>query len=87
MFEVLTKFRLKIKAMSRIFSSDRTVVYAIAVVVVIVAFLLLGGKNWMAGTMHGGGSMGSLNWVQILISLVIGFLLGIVVAKRRRKWL
>jgi hypothetical protein len=73
--------------MSRIFSSNRTIVYVIAVVVVIVAFLLLGGKDWMAGAMHGGGSMGSLNWVQILISLVIGFLLGVVVSKRRKKWL
>jgi hypothetical protein len=71
--------------MSRLFSSDKTVAYVIAAVVVIVAFLLLGGKNWMAGAMHGGGSMSSLNWAQILISLVIGFLLGIVVAKRRRK--
>ena len=73
--------------MSRIFSSNRTVVYVIAVVVVIVAFLLLGGKDWMAGAMHGRGSMGSLNWVQILISFVFGFLLGVVVSKRRRKWL
>lgn len=83
----LLHFALKYKEMSRLFSSDKTVAYVIAAVVVIVAFLLLGGKNWMAGAMHGGGSMGSLNWVQILISLVIGFLLGIVVAKRRRKWL
>jgi len=72
--------------MSRIFSSNRTVLYVIAVVVVIVAFLLLGGKNWMSGAMHGGGSMGNLNWVQILISFVLGFLLGVVVSKRRRKW-
>jgi hypothetical protein len=68
-------------------TSNRTVAYIIAVVVVIVAFLLLGGKNWMAGAMQGGGSMGNLNWVQILISFVLGFLLGVVVSKRRRKWL
>jgi membrane associated rhomboid family serine protease len=73
--------------MSRIFSSNRTVAYIIAVVVVIVAFLLLGGKNWMAGNMQGGGSIGNLNWVQILIGFVLGFLLGVVVSKRRRKWL
>ncbi|HCE57828.1 MAG TPA: hypothetical protein DER09_08420 [Prolixibacteraceae bacterium] len=72
--------------MSRIFSSNRTAVYIIAVVVVVVAFLLLGGKNWLAGAMHGGGSLGNLNWVQILISLVLGFLLGVVVSKRRSKW-
>jgi len=73
--------------MNGIFSSDKTVAYVIAVVAVIVAFLLSGGKNWMVGIMYGDGSMGSLNRGQILISLVIGFLPGIVMAKRRRKWL
>jgi H+/Cl- antiporter ClcA len=66
---------------------NTTVIYIIiAVVIIIVAFLLLGGGPWMRGMMHGSGSIGiaHLNWVQILISLVIGFLLGLVVAKR--KW-
>ena len=34
--------------MNGIFLSDKTVAYVIAVVAVIVAFLLSGGKNWMA---------------------------------------
>jgi H+/Cl- antiporter ClcA len=66
---------------------NTTVIYIIiAVVIIIVAFLLLGGGPWMRGMMHGSGSinMAHLNWVQILISLVVGFLLGLVVAKR--KW-
>jgi ABC-type antimicrobial peptide transport system permease subunit len=61
--------------------------YIIALLVIIVAFLLLGGGKWITGAMHGGGWMASFNWIQILISLVLGFLLGLVVAKRRRKWL
>jgi H+/Cl- antiporter ClcA len=67
--------------------SNTTLVYiVIAVVIIIVAFLLLGGGPWMKGMMHESGSIGTvhLNWVQILISLVIGFLLGLVVA--RKKW-
>ena len=73
--------------MRRIITSNRTAAYIIAVLVIIVAFLLLGGAKWITGAMHGGGSMANLNWIQILISLVLGFLLGLVVANRRRKWL
>jgi len=60
--------------------------YVIALAVVIVAFLLLGGGPWIKGMMHGSGSTGmtQLNWGQILVSLGLGFLLGIFVA--RRKW-
>ena len=39
------------------------------------------------GMMHGSGGsmdMGNWNWVQILISLGVGFLLGYLVARRRR---
>ena len=39
------------------------------------------------GMMHGGGrsmDMGNWNWVPILISLVIGFLLGYLVARKRK---
>jgi len=60
--------------------------YVIAFVVIIVAFLLLGGGPWIKGMMHGRGSTGmaQLNWVQILVSFGLGFLLGIIVS--RRKW-
>lgn len=73
--------------MRRRITSNRTAVYIIAVLVIIVAFLLLGGGKWITGAIHGGGSMANFNWIQILVSLVLGFLLGVVVAKRRRKWL
>jgi hypothetical protein len=71
---------------ARRITSNTTALYLIALVVIIVAFLLLGGGPWIKGMMHGGHSMGmaQLNWVQILISLAIGFLLGILVG--RRKW-
>jgi hypothetical protein len=70
----------------RFVTTNRTALYIIAVVVIIVAFLLLGGGPWMTGMMHRGRSMGTvhLNWVQILISLCLGFLLGLLAS--RRKW-
>jgi hypothetical protein len=66
---------------------SRTALYLIAVVVIVVAFFLLGGGTWMTGMMHRGGSMSAvhLNWVQILISLGLGFILGLVASKQR--WL
>jgi H+/Cl- antiporter ClcA len=66
---------------------NTTVIYIIiAVVIIIVAFVLLGGGPWIKGMTHGSSSIGTvhLNWVQILISLVLGFLLGLVVGKK--KW-
>jgi hypothetical protein len=70
----------------RFVTANRTVLYIIAIAVIIVAFMLLGGGPWMTGMMHRGRSMGTvqLNWVQILISLGIGFLLGLLAS--RRKW-
>ncbi len=71
---------------SRFVKSNSTALYLVAVVVIIVAFLLLGGGQWMTGMMHNGRSMSTvhLNWVQILISLAIGFVLGLLASKR--KW-
>jgi hypothetical protein len=70
----------------RFVTSNRTAPYLIAAVVIIVAFFLLGGGPWMTGMVHGGRSMGSvhINWIQIFIGLVIGFLLGILASGR--KW-
>ena len=70
----------------RLFGTNTTATYIIAISVIIVAFLLLGGGPWIRGMMHGRGSMSMshLNWAQILISLVIGFLLGFIAG--RRKW-
>jgi len=69
----------------RRFKSSNTTLYVIAVVVIIVAFFLLGGGPWIRGSMQGSRSygMGNLQWIQILISLAIGFVLGLLAAKRR----
>jgi hypothetical protein len=71
---------------TRRITSNTTALYLIAIVIIIVAFLLLGGGPWIRGMIHGSRSMGmaNLNWAQILISLGIGFLLGLVAG--RRKW-
>jgi hypothetical protein len=65
---------------------DTRIIYiVVAIAVVVIAFLLLGGIPWIQGMGHGHGSMGmtSLRWGQILISLGLGFLLGWVASKRR----
>ena len=69
----------------RMTSINTTALYLIMAVVIIVAFLLLGGGHWMQRMVHGNMSMGiaNWNWAQILISLAIGFLLGLVVAKKK----
>lgn len=69
----------------RIATTNKTALYFITFVVIIAAFLLLGGLPWLKGIMRGSRSMDidNWNWVQILISLGIGFLLGLIVAKRR----
>jgi hypothetical protein len=64
--------------------ASNTAIYLIAILVIIIAFVLLGGGPWLRGMIHGNYSYGfySLNWTQILISLGIGFLIGWLVARR-----
>jgi len=64
----------------------RTIYYVVAISVIVIAFLLLGGGPWLRGMGHGYGSMGmtNLRWGQILISMGLGFLLGWIAS--RRKW-
>ena len=66
---------------------NKAAVYIIAIVLIIVAFLLLGGGEWMKGMTHGNRSanLTDLKWLQIMISLGIGFLIGLLASKRR--WL
>jgi hypothetical protein len=70
---------------TRVNISRSTTLYLIAIVVIIVAFLLLGGGPWLRGIVHGGRPLiiTQLNWAQILISLALGFLLGWLAARRR----
>jgi len=51
----------------RIFrSSNNTNIYLIALVVIVIAFFLLGGVNWLKGATHGGSAgLGTLQWGQI----------------------
>ena len=69
----------------RVVITNTTVIYVIAVLVIIVSFFLLGGGLWIGEIMHGYRTTGlaHLNWIQIIISLGLGFLLGWIVAKRR----
>ena len=64
----------------------RILYIVVAVAIIVIAFLLLGGTSWIKGIGHDGGSMGmtNLHWGQILISLGLGFLLGWIAS--RRKW-
>jgi hypothetical protein len=67
--------------------SNTTAYYIIAVLIVIVVFFLLDGTTWLKGLSHGRGGhsgMGNIQWVQVLIGLAIGFLLGLFAGKR--KW-
>lgn len=64
-------------------TSNKTLVYVLAVAVIVLIVLLFGGAGWLNG-MHGRMSMdiAHWNWTQILISLGVGFVLGWFVAKR-----
>jgi hypothetical protein len=70
----------------RISTSNTAVVYFLVTVVIVMAFLLLDGVTWIKGMTHTGNSIGmaNWNWVHIIVSLGLGFLLGLIVAKR--KW-
>jgi hypothetical protein len=61
-------------------------IYLLILLLVVVVFMLSGGVTWIKGMMNTGSSlhMGSLNWLQIFIGLIVGFLLGILAG--RRKW-
>ncbi len=66
--------------------SNTTLIYIVAILAIVVVFLLLGGSHWASGMMHDNRSMNmaNINWLQILIGVVIGFVLGLLYA--RRKW-
>ncbi len=68
----------------RIRRSDRPR-YLIVFLIIVVAFLLLGGVEWAKGILGGGGLSGTANlqWIQIFIGLGVGFLLGFLAGRRR----
>jgi hypothetical protein len=62
-------------------TSIKKVLFFIAFATVLVAC------DTQQGMMHGGGSsmnMGNWNWIQILIGIILGFLLGYLFARRRK---
>ncbi|OFX23068.1 MAG: hypothetical protein A2041_06045 [Bacteroidetes bacterium GWA2_31_9b] len=67
-------------------SKNQTLIYVIALAVIVVAFFLLGGDHWLKGIIHQSrlSYMSRWNWTQIIISMAIGFVIGLFVAKR--KW-
>jgi len=69
----------------KVITSSNGTLYIIALVVIVVAFILLGGWQWLLHMLHGNGSLGmhSWNWATILISGGIGFILGILASRRR----
>ena len=71
---------------TRVIITSRTTLYLIAIVVIIAAFFLLGGGPWIREIGHGGRPLfiTQLNWAQVLISLALGFVLGLLAG--RRKW-
>ncbi|MCX6261791.1 MAG: hypothetical protein NTY95_13360 [Bacteroidia bacterium] len=64
----------------------RILYIVVAIAIIVIAFLLLGGTSWLKeiGNSHGSMGMTNLRWGQILISLGLGFLLGWLAS--RRKW-
>jgi hypothetical protein len=64
----------------------RILYIVVAIAIIVIAFLLLGGTSWLKEIGNSSGSMGmtNLRWGQILISLGLGFLLGWLAS--RRKW-
>lgn len=69
---------------TREISANTKVLYFIALIVVMVVFLELGGGAWFKGIIHGNGSSGiaGLNWVEILVSLAIGICIGWALSRR-----
>jgi hypothetical protein len=71
----------------RIAHTNAMAIYIIAFIVIVLAFVLLGGGTWIREVthMHGGRSMNlaNWNWPTIWICLGLGFLLGWAVTRRR----
>jgi H+/Cl- antiporter ClcA len=66
-------------------ASNTKLVYIVAAIVVVIAFLLLGGSDWLRGlNSHRSFSSSSFCWGQIILSLAVGAILGWLVCKRRR---
>jgi uncharacterized membrane protein len=65
--------------------SNTLIIYILVAVAVIVLVIWLAGGTTFNGRFHGNHTYISTgwNWIQILISLAIGFVLGILFSRRR----
>jgi hypothetical protein len=69
-------------SIKKISSKNTTALYFIAFIIILVAFFLLGGGPWVRDLLYRHG-VGTLHWAQIMISLCIGFMLGLILKRRR----
>jgi hypothetical protein len=71
--------------MSTRISTNTAVNYSMAILVIVILFLLLGGWSWILGMMHGNRFIGvpNWNWTQIIICLGVGFLLGMLASRKK----
>lgn len=70
----------------KIMKTERITVMIKALSLVVFAILIAGCENGQ-GMMYGDGrsmNMGNWNWIEILVGIIIGFLLGYFIIKRRR---
>jgi choline-glycine betaine transporter len=77
---------LKNKTMAaRKIKSNNLIIYIIAIIAIVVLVIWLGNNRSLNGMMHGnhGLVVSSLNWVHIIVSLAIGFVLGVLFSRRR----
>jgi H+/Cl- antiporter ClcA len=69
----------------RILTANSAIIYIIITIVIAMAFIMLGGGSWVRGMMHGNSTIGmtNWNWIHILVSLLLGFLLGVIFIRRK----
>jgi choline-glycine betaine transporter len=70
---------------TRRIKSNKLIIYILAAVAIVVLVVWLGDSRSFNGVMHRNNTIvvSSWNWIHILISLAIGFVLGIAFSKRK----
>ncbi len=65
-------------------TSNRTAVYIIAFLIIIVFLLLLGGLDWLKGLqLKQSLGLSSMNWTQIIIAMLLGLGIGWLIFRKR----